>query len=250
MKVSRVVGTLSEILQVFIQDSSSTTGAGLTSLVSTSSGFSAFYCRNDGSAATTITLVTMTAGSFSSGGFVAIDNVNMPGWYQFCPPNAAFSSGRSSAIHLKGATNQAPLPIEIELTQVNNQDSAGFGMSRVDTSISSRSTQASLDVVDDFLDTEMAALTSNVGVILGQTGTTGVLLTSAYNFAKGTSAMSESYAANTVTPTPIQALFAIQQILTMFAISGTSLTVKKLDGSAAFVVTLDDGTNPTAATRA
>ena len=40
----------------------------------------------------------------------------MPGWYQFCPPNAALASGASNVgFHLKGATNMAPLPIEVDL---------------------------------------------------------------------------------------------------------------------------------------
>ncbi len=75
-------------------------------------------------------------------------------------------------------------------------------------------------------------------------------LTSAYDFAKGTVAMTEAYAANKSAPTPVQALYAIQQMLTTFAISGTAYTVKKLDGTTtAFIVTLNDGTTPTAATR-
>ena len=79
---------------------------------------------------------------------------------------------------------------------------------------------------------------------------TGYALTSAYDFAKGTSAMTESYAANAAAPTPAQALFAIHQMLMDFAISGTSYTVKKLDNSTtAFVVTLNDATNATAAAR-
>lgn len=65
-----------------------------------------------------------------------------------------------------------------------------------------------------------------------------------------TTQMTESYAANGVAPTQAQALFAIHQMLMEFVISGTSFTVKKLDSSTtAFVVTLDDATNPTSATR-
>lgn len=76
-------------------------------------------------------------------------------------------------------------------------------------------------------------------------------LTSAYDFSKGTAAMAEAYAANGVAPTPVQALYAIHQMLMTFSIAGTSMTVKKLDGSTtAFVVTLNDGTSPTGATRA
>ncbi len=75
-------------------------------------------------------------------------------------------------------------------------------------------------------------------------------LTSAYDFAKGTAAMVESYAANGVAMTPAQALFAIHQYLMDFGIGGTSYTVKKLDNSAtAFIVTLNDATNPTGAAR-
>jgi hypothetical protein len=74
-------------------------------------------------------------------------------------------------------------------------------------------------------------------------------LTSAYDFAKGTVAMTELYAANGAAPTPVQALYAIQQYLMDFAIAGVSYTVNKLDGTAAFVVTLDSAVAPTAATR-
>jgi hypothetical protein len=62
--------------------------------------------------------------------------------------------------------------------------------------------------------------------------------------------MTESYAANGVAPTATQTLFAIHQMLMQFGISGTSITVRKLDDSTtAFVVTLDDATNPTDAKR-
>jgi len=75
-------------------------------------------------------------------------------------------------------------------------------------------------------------------------------LTSAYDYAKGTVAMTESYAANGAAPTPVEAQFAIHQMLMDFLISGTSYTVRKLDGSTtAFVVTLNDASNPTGNTR-
>lgn len=62
--------------------------------------------------------------------------------------------------------------------------------------------------------------------------------------------LTESYAANGVAPTLAQAQFAIHQMLMQFGISGTSWTVRKLDDTTtAFVVLLDDGTNPTDAKR-
>lgn len=82
------------------------------------------------------------------------------------------------------------------------------------------------------------------------TAATGVALTSAYDFAKGTTAMTEAYAANGVAPTPVQAMFAIHQMLMQFGIATTNYTVKKLDNTTtAFVVTLDSATAPTAASR-
>lgn len=78
----------------------------------------------------------------------------------------------------------------------------------------------------------------------------GVSLAAAYDFAKGTVAVTESYAANGVAPTPVQAMMAMHQMLMDFGISGTSLTVKKLNNSTtAFVVTLNDAATPTAAAR-
>ncbi len=116
MKLLRKVGTTSEIWQIFIQDSSSTTGAGLTGLTNASSGLVAYYHRDTDTTATAISLVSMTVGTFTSSGFKEIDGTNMPGWYQFCPPNTTLASGaKSCAFHLKGATNMAPLPIEVDL---------------------------------------------------------------------------------------------------------------------------------------
>lgn len=127
MKLLRKVGVTSEIWQIFIADSSSSTGAGLTGLAYNSASLTAYYHRDTDTTATAITLATMTVGTFTSSGFKEIDATNMPGWYQFCPPNAALASGaKSCAFHLKGATNMAPLPIEVDLQgDVNVTHAAG-----------------------------------------------------------------------------------------------------------------------------
>lgn len=65
-----------------------------------------------------------------------------------------------------------------------------------------------------------------------------------------TTQITESYAADGDAPTISQALMLIQQMLTEFSISGTTLTVKRLDGAAtAITLTLDDGSSPTSITR-
>lgn len=127
MKLARKHGSTSVILNIFIADSTSTSGAGLTGLVFNSAGLTAYYYRELATTPVAISLVTMTLGTFTSGGFKEIDATNMPGWYQFCPPNLAFDNGSYSVcFHLKGATNMVPLPIEIDLeSQVSLTDIAG-----------------------------------------------------------------------------------------------------------------------------
>lgn len=131
MKIIRKRGDTSNILQVFIQDSSSTTGAGLTGLAFNTASLTAYYHRDLDTTATAISLATMTVGTFTSSGFKEIDATNMPGWYQFCPPDTAFGSGsaaHSVGFHLKGATNMAPLAIECQLVAVDVEDTVRAGL--------------------------------------------------------------------------------------------------------------------------
>lgn len=128
-KLSIIAGATSQTVNVFIADSSSTTGAGLTGLAFNTASLTAYYALPK-AAAVAITLATLAAvtSAYSSGGFKEIDSTNMPGWYRFDVPDAAIASGRFVSIHLKGATNMAPLPLEIELTAWNNQDAVRGGL--------------------------------------------------------------------------------------------------------------------------
>ena len=64
-------------------------------------------------------------------------------------------------------------------------------------------------------------------------------------------ALTEAYAADGAAPTVAQVLFATQQFLQERAVSGTTVTVKKLDGSTtAMTFSLNDDTTPTSITRA
>lgn len=128
-KLSVQVAATSQTINIFIQDSSSTTGAGLTGLVYNTASLVAYYALPK-AAAVQITLATLAAitTAYSSGGFKEIDATNMPGWYRLDLPDAAIASGRFVSVHLKGATNMAPCPLEIELTGWNNQDAVRGGM--------------------------------------------------------------------------------------------------------------------------
>ena len=100
----------------------------------------------------------------------------------------------------------------------------------------------------------LATVDTNVDSILVDTGTTIPASISALNDISVsdilTTQMTEAYAADGTAPTLAQAIFLIQQTIGDFAIAGTTITTKKLDGSAtAATYTLDDGTNPTSRTR-
>lgn len=138
-KLSIKAGTTSRRIKVRFRDTSVTTkNQGLTGLVYNSASLVCYYHRDGDTTPTAITLVTATVGTYTSGGFKEIDATNMPGFYEFGIPNAVLSSGNEVAIVFKGATNLEEYPIEIELTQTDNQDASGGGMSRLDAAITSR----------------------------------------------------------------------------------------------------------------
>lgn len=130
MKLQLLKGVTSQTLVVFIQDSSSTTGAGLASLAwNTGSLTWHYYREGDGTGATSVTLATQTLGTWASGGFVEIDATNMPGWYEIGVPDLALATGADFVgMTLKGATNMAQVNIEVQLTDVDMNDGVRGGM--------------------------------------------------------------------------------------------------------------------------
>lgn len=131
MKLLIKKGATSYLASVFIQDSSSATGAGLTGLLFNSSSLTGYYSRSDdgNNGGNSITLATATRGTWSSGGFKEKDSTNMPGVYELGIPNAALASGSNWVIiYLKGATNMAPCVLEAQLVDWDPQ-SATLGIS-------------------------------------------------------------------------------------------------------------------------
>jgi hypothetical protein len=128
VKIKR--GTTSKRRLIFIADSSSTTGAGLANLVFNSAGLVAYYYASDLANDVQITLVTATLGTYTSGGLVAVDNTNMPGWYEFGIPDASLDGGTEAVVQLRGATNMVPVNIYIELDSVDYQSATNFGLSK------------------------------------------------------------------------------------------------------------------------
>ena len=133
MKLSIKAGTTSVSVNIFVANSSSTTGAGLTGLAYNTASLTAYYTfAGSYTTAAAITLATLAAvnSAWSSGGFKEVDSTNLPGVYRLDLPDAvlAASKGRSVLVYLKGATNMAPTLLEIELTGWDNQDTVRGGL--------------------------------------------------------------------------------------------------------------------------
>ena len=81
--------------------------------------------------------------------------------------------------------------------------------------------------------------------------TVNVISSGAFQDIFETYSMVEDYPANGVTGTPAEFLYLMKQAFTEFTINGTTITVKKLDGSTtAATYTMDSATTPTSRTRA
>ncbi len=128
-KLSLVQGTTSKMIDVFLPDSASTTGAGKTGLVYNSAAMSCYYYREGAGSWTAMTLVTATFGTWTSLGFIEEDATHAPGMYQIGVPNAALAAGAKSVKIYIFATGVSPVIAEIELTAVDNQDAVRFGLS-------------------------------------------------------------------------------------------------------------------------
>ena len=138
-------------------------------------------------------------------------------------------------------------------------------------------TAAALTTVDDFLDTEIAdiqarlpaalvggRMDSSVGAVASAAITAASIAADAIGASELAAdaateiadavlarALTEGYSADGAAPTLQQALMMVLQMLTEFAISGTTLTVRRLDGTTtAMTFTLNDATNPSSITRA
>jgi len=178
MKRRQIAGLTSQIWDIFVQDSSSTTGAGLGSLAYNTSGLTCKYKRTGDSSWTTVSLASATAGTFTSGGFAAAGSAPT-GHYEFHPPNAALATGaRAVVFSLYGAANMLPVNIEVELdataTDSSGNDLATSSQATAikaktdnlpsdpadasDIAASFASIAATLSTIAAYIDTEVAAI--------------------------------------------------------------------------------------------
>ena len=95
-------------------------------------GGSASYARQ-GAARVDLTLITLASASaaHSDGGFILVDDTNMPGVYRCDYPDAAFATGVDQIICslvVASANNATAVPIMVDITDVDLRDSVRGGM--------------------------------------------------------------------------------------------------------------------------
>lgn len=127
-----LAGATDQTIDLFIQDSSSTTGAGLTGLVFNTSGLTCYYRKGATGTPTALTLATQTVGgAHSDGGFVAVDGTNCPGQYRLDLSDTIVATAGMVTLYLKGATNMAPCVAEIEVVSVDKFSATNMGLTQL-----------------------------------------------------------------------------------------------------------------------
>jgi hypothetical protein len=173
-KLTLKVGTTSQRVFVFIQDSSVTTGAGKTGLAYNTSGIKWYVAReDDGNAGgTAYTPAPATLGTWTSIGFKEKDATNMPGVYELGLHNAMLASGsKYCSLMISGMTNAAPCLVEIELVAYDPFDAVHLGLS----SLPNTAVTTNGSLLTSGTGTDQLSVTSgqvNLGKILGTTVST------------------------------------------------------------------------------
>lgn len=126
------LGNTSRSEYIFIQNSSSTTGAGLTGLTFTSAGLTAAHVVKRGTASSmAFASLASASAAWTTGGFIEVDAALMPGVYRYDVPNVVFATADKSVVMLKGATNMAPVVLEYQIVGFNPDDAVRLGLTSI-----------------------------------------------------------------------------------------------------------------------
>jgi hypothetical protein len=115
-------GATSKTVDIALVQKASATSPGdpITGLVFNTAGLTCYQRSGPTSTATAVTLATQTVGgAYSSGGFVEIDSVHMPGLYRFDIPNALIAASGETNITFTGAANLATHTLKIIVTALD-----------------------------------------------------------------------------------------------------------------------------------
>lgn len=136
-------GATSNILRVFLQDSTSTTGAGKTALTNTSTGLIISTIADNEATATTYTaaatnvetvttLGTFAAPTASKCRFREVDATNFPGVYEIHIADARYAVASSTQLLVSiQCTGVAPVMAEVQLIAVDLMDTVRLGLTAI-----------------------------------------------------------------------------------------------------------------------
>lgn len=247
-KLSIVAGATSQSINVFIQDNTSTTGAGLTavapaggSLLTGTIAYYSFSGANAASVAISLSVLATVGAAWSSAGIVTIDDTHMPGVVRLDLPNAvlAAAKGRSVTVILSGGTHMAPCVLEIELTAWDNQDGVRGALTALPNAAANAAGGLPVSIAGAL---DMDDIGADVDAI--QTSTAGLTYTVSNQVDVNVKSVAGTASAGTagyVAPD----WSAIHAPTTTVDLSGT--TIKNVDNAIAAVTTVTNLTNaPTA----
>lgn len=175
-------GATSNVLRVFLENSSVTTGAGLTGLTHSSAGLvvatiadneasATVYAQASSNLETITTLGTFAAPTASKARFKEVDATNLPGVYEIQIADARFavSSAKSLAISIHGATNLKPRIVVIDHAANARLDSTGVDAVVIESGINLRQAIA---LIGSKLCGKRSAMTTATNTYKGMDNTT------------------------------------------------------------------------------
>lgn len=252
-----LAGATDQTIDVFIRDSSSATGGGLTGLAYNTASLTCYYRNGATGTPTALTLATQTVGgAHSDGGFVAVDGTNCPGQYRLDLSDTIIATAGMTYVYLRGAANMAPCVVEIEVVSVNKFDSVRMGMTALPNAAADAagglpiSDLGGLDLdarLDAAITSRMASYTQPTGFLAATfpgnvASTTNITTASGVTLADA-SLTSAKFSLGSVVPGATGFLERLMLAI-RFLIYGTEQTKQVGMTPAVLTMYADDGTTP------
>lgn len=173
-------------------------------------------------------------GTFAAGGGTFTED-GTTGSYKYAMSQADTNGNDISFIVT--ATGAIPVCVNIVTTAGDPTDAAAFGLTRLDAAVTTRASQTSLDTVDDFIDTEVAAIkakTDNLPASPAATGDAMTLTASERNsVADALLNRDMSVGTDSGSPTVRTVRQALRFLRNKWSIAAGTLTVTKEDDATA-----------------
>ena len=190
----------SQTIDIFVLDSSSTIGAGLTGLAFNTAGLTCYYRKGALGTPTSVTLATLAlvTTAWATGGFIAVDATNMPGVYRLDIPNVVIDTAGMVTMYLRGATNMAPVVLELEVVAVDIYDTIRLGL----TALPNTACTTNASLITSGTGTAQLSVASGLVTLAGVTHT-GAVIPTVTTVSNRVSANTDQWNAVAVTGMPM-----------------------------------------------